>query len=328
MLAMQLNAPHTALTLVDLPIPTPNPRQILIRIIACAICRTDLHILNKELPDPHYPIIPGHQIVGTIVNLGSEVSGFKINQLVGIPWLGDTCGTCNFCKNGQENLCASAKYTGYNLNGGFAEYCVANANFCFNLPQGYDPIQVAPLLCAGLIGYRSYKKLPVTAQKIAIYGFGASAHIITQVATYLGKQIYAITKPNDVEAQDFARKLGAVWAGSTLDIPPCLFDGAIIYAPSGELVPLALAQLNKGGVLVCAGIHMSDIPSFKYELLWGERTICSVANLTVADGKEFLELAPKIPIHTHITTYKLAQANLALEDLAHGRFTGSGVIVI
>lgn len=327
MRAMQLFGPHKLLQLVELPIPIPKDKQILIKIIACAVCRTDLHVLDEELPNPHYPIIPGHQIVGRVVALGSNVDGFSLNQLVGVPWLSYTCKTCHFCCNQQENLCDSALYTGYNINGGFAEYCVANSEYCFYLPNNYSPVQAAPLLCAGLIGYRSYKKLPKTAQKIGLYGFGAAAHIITQVATHLKKQIYAFTKPNDINAQKLALKLGATWACGTDITPPTLLDGAIIYAPAGELIPLALSHIIKGGKVICAGIHMSQIPAFAYELLWGEREICSVANLTHQDGIEFLEIAKNIPIHTETHIYSLQEANQALEDLRYGKFTGSGVIL-
>ena len=328
MIAMQLHNVNQQLQRVELLIPKPSANEILIKISACAICRTDLHIIDGELKDSYFPIIPGHQIVGRVVELGKKVTGFNLNQRVGVPWVGETCGYCEFCLDKKENLCDNAIYTGYQRNGGFAEYCVANANYCFNIPNNYTDTEATPLLCAGLIGYRSFKNIQNSVKKIGIFGFGSAAHIITQVAVFLDKEIYAFTKPNDIEAQKFALKLGATWAGSTNDMAPHLLDAIIIYAPVGELVPKALKSINKGGMVVCAGIHMSDIPSFPYEILWGERSVCSVANLTKQDGIEFLALAEKFTIHTKIHTYPLSQVNIALDDLRNGRFTGTGVIVI
>lgn len=327
MRAMILEAPHTLLKLVDLPIPVPSKDQVLIEIHACAICRTDLHIVDGELPHPRLPLILGHQIVGTITQLGANVKTVKIGDRIGVPWLGSTCGHCFYCKINQENLCDNALYTGYQINGGFAEYCVANANFIFPIPSSYSDLQAAPLLCGGLIGYRAYR-MASDATRIGFYGFGSAAHMLTQLAVYQKREIYAFTRPGDTQGQEFARKIGAVWAGGSNEMTPTLLDAAIIFAPSGELVPLALQATRKGGSVICAGIHMSDIPSFSYDLLYGERILRSVANLTRQDGEEFLKLAPKVPIHTAVTTYPLEQANTALEDLRKGRFSGSGVIQI
>lgn len=312
---------------VDLPIPQPNSNEMLIKIHACGICRTDLHVVDGDLKHPKLPIIPGHQIIGTIQKLGENVKDFHIGQRIGVPWLGKTCGHCFYCKSDQENLCDNPGFTGYQINGGFAEYCVANADFCFPIPTNYPDIQAAPLLCAGLIGYRTLSKTG-NAKRIGIYGFGAAAHIVTQIANYQSREVYAFTRPGDIAAQEFAKKLGVKWAGDSDQLPPQLLDAAIIFAPNGELVPLALRAICKGGVVVCGGIHMSDIPSFPYDILWGERSICSVANLTRRDGEEFLALAPKIPIHTEVHTYPLIKANDALEDLRKGNFTGAAVIQI
>lgn len=328
MQAMQMKAANSSLELVNLPVPVPLANEILLRIKACGVCRTDLHILNGELKNPTFPLIPGHQIVGKVIALGQDVNNFKLNQRVGVPWLGNTCGCCCYCLNGQENLCDYAKYTGFNMSGGFAEYCIANASYCFAIPDNYSDVEAAPLLCAGLIGYRSFKKLPVQAKRIGIYGFGAAAHIVTQVAAYLGKEIHVFTKDGDSDAQSLALKLGAVRAHGVNEKVPNLLDGAIIYAPVGELVPLALRAVRKGGVVVCAGIHMSDIPSFPYEILWGERSICSVANLTVKDGIEFMDLAQKFPLIVKTHEYPLHKVNQALDDLRNGRYTGAGVIAI
>lgn len=312
---------------VDLPIPQPNSNEMLIKIHACGICRTDLHVVDGDLKHPKLPIIPGHQIIGTIQKLGENVKDFHIGQRIGVPWLGKTCGHCFYCKSDQENLCDNPGFTGYQINGGFAEYCVANADFCFPIPTNYPDIQAAPLLCAGLIGYRTLSKTG-NAKRIGIYGFGAAAHIVTQIANYQSREVYAFTRPGDIAAQEFAKKLGVKWAGDSDKLPPQLLDAAIIFAPNGELVPLALRAICKGGVVVCGGIHMSDIPSFPYDILWGERSICSVANLTRRDAEEFLALAPKIPIHTEVHTYPLIKANDALEDLRKGNFTGAAVIQI
>lgn len=325
--AMQLRQIGKPLEYVDIPRPEPSSTQVLVKVLVCGVCRTDLHVVDGELDDPVLPIIPGHQIVGLIEELGSAVNGFKVGERVGIPWLGYTDGTCKFCQSEQENLCDHARFTGYQINGGYAEYCVADARFCFHIPEGYPDLQAAPLLCAGLIGYRAYRKTE-NAKRIGFYGFGASAHILVQVARYQNREVYAFTRPGDLKTQAFAKHMGALWAGSTEDSAPELLDAAIIFAPSGDLVPLALRALCKGGVVVCAGIHMSDIPSFPYSILWEERKICSVANLTRLDGKEFLELAPKVPVHSEVKVYPLIKANEALDDLRHGRFTGAAVIQV
>jgi len=307
--------------------PSPNPQQILIKITACGICRTDLHVVDGELKHPKLPLIPGHQIVGVIEKLGKDVHSFTVGQRVGVPWLGGSCGHCSFCLTGRENLCDEARFTGYQIDGGFAQYCVANQQFCFPIPAMYSDAQAAPLFCAGLIGYRALLKT-MEAKHLGLYGFGSAAHILTQVACKQGRQVYAFTTPGDLKAQQFAYQLGATWAGDANQSPPHLLDAAIIFAPVGSLVPLALKNTIKGGTVVCAGIHMSDIPSFPYELLWGERTLCSVANLTRKDGEEFLSLAPKIPVKTEVHTYTLKEVNEALEDLRYGRFSGSAVILI
>jgi propanol-preferring alcohol dehydrogenase len=325
--AMVLNHPNEPLQYMQVPIPQPQANQVKIKVQACGICRTDLHVVDGELTHPNLPIIPGHQIVGTIVELGTNVKQFKIGQRVGVPWLGETCGTCEYCQAQQENLCDNAKFTGYQINGGFAEYCVANAQFCFPLPENYSDQQVAPLLCAGLISYRALSKAG-QGKRIGLYGFGAAAHIVIQTAQYQGREVYAFTREGDTTTQEFARKLGAVWAGNADDTPPKPLDAAIIFAPVGALVPTALRAIKKGGIVVCSGIHMSDIPSFPYEILWGERSIISIANLTRKDGEEFLALAPQIPIKTEVHTYPLNKANDALNDLRAGKFTGAGVIVI
>jgi alcohol dehydrogenase, propanol-preferring len=325
--AMQLKQIGKPLEYVELPLPKPEPHEILVKVLACGICRTDLHVVDGDLKNPSLPITPGHQVVGKIESLGSEVKNFPIGERIGIPWLGGSCGHCDFCIAHQENLCDHAVFTGYQKNGGFAEYCVADSRFCFPIPENYPDIQAAPLLCAGLIGYRAYKKAE-NAKRIGLYGFGAAAHIVIQIARYRNQEIYAFTRAGDINTQKFAKELGAVWAGNSDMAPPKLLDAAIIFAPVGELIPTALKAIRKGGIVVCAGIHMSDIPSFSYDLLWGERTICSIANLTRQDGEEFLALAPKIPIHTKVKVYSLKQANEALDDLRHGRFTGAAVIKI
>ncbi|HHP50724.1 MAG TPA: zinc-binding alcohol dehydrogenase family protein [Moorella mulderi] len=327
MKAMVLKAPRQPLVLKEVPKPQPGPGQVLLKVKACGICRTDLHILDGELPEPKLPLIMGHQIVGLVEKGGDDRCPFAPGQRVGVPWLGYSCGQCRYCQRGQENLCDQARFTGYHIDGGFAEYTVADYRFCFPIPEGYPDLQAAPLLCAGLIGYRSLV-MAGEAEHLGIYGFGAAAHIITQVARYQGRKVYAFTRPGDEAAQRFALKMGAVWAGSSLDIPPVKLDAAIIFAPVGELVPLALKAVAKGGTVVCGGIYMSDIPSFPYELLWEERSIKSVANLTRRDGIEFLSLAPKVPVHTEVTTFPLEKANEALEALREGRYTGAGVLII
>lgn len=326
MRAMVMVEPGQPLLPREMPIPEPASGQLQLKVLACGICRTDLHVVDGELTEPALPLIPGHQIVGEVAAIGDGVSGFQLGQRVGVPWLGGSCGQCWFCQHDKENLCDAARYTGYQLNGGFAEYTVADANYCFELPKNYDDQQAAPLLCAGLIGYRAYR-LVESAKTIGLYGFGAAAHILVQLAVHRGQSVYAFTREGDLEAQAFARELGATWAGDSLQQAPEALDGAIIFAPEGPLVPLALAAVRKGGRVVCAGIHMSQIPAFSYDLLWGEREICSVANLTRRDGTEFLPLAAEVPIVTSVHPYPLAQANEALDDLRHGRFNGAAVLV-
>ncbi|KTD39312.1 alcohol dehydrogenase [Legionella nautarum] len=327
MRAMLMVKPLQKLNYVEVEKPQPTADQILIKVSACGICRTDLHVLDGELKYPKLPLIPGHQIVGRVEKFGKNVKGFAVGQRVGVPWLGGSCGNCHFCLSGRENLCDQAKFTGYQIDGGFAEYCVADPRFCFPIPEAYPDQQAAPLFCAGLIGYRALMKTE-NAKHLGLYGFGAAAHIIIQVARQQGRKVYAFTSPGDQAAQDFAYELGATWAGSSEQKSPELLEAAIIFAPAGKLVPLALSNTKKGGIVVCAGIHMSAIPSFPYELLWGERSLCSVANLTRKDGEAFLALAPQIPVKTEIHSYSLTEVNQALEDLRFGRFTGAAVIRI
>ena len=326
MKAMQLAAPRAPLALVDLPTPRPGPGQLLVRVHACGVCRTDLHVADGELAQGKLPIIPGHEIVGTVSEKGTGVERFAAGDRVGVPWLGYTCGSCGFCVNGRENLCDAARFTGYHLDGGYAEYVVADQRYCFPIPPDYDNVAAAPLLCAGLIGYRSLV-LAGEAERLGIYGFGAAAHIVAQVARYQGRKIYAFTRPGDKEGQRFAQALGATWTGDSTARPPEPLDAAIIFAPVGPLVVHALRASAKGGTVVCAGIHMSDIPAFPYELLWGERVVRSVANLTRRDGEEFLALAPKVPVRTAVEPLPLAQANEALARLREGRITGAAVLV-
>jgi len=326
MKAMQLAAPRTALKLVDLPTPRPGRGQLLIRIRACGVCRTDLHVVDGNLTQGKMPIIPGHEIVGSVVEKGAGVERFSIGERVGVPWLGDTCGACRYCASGRENLCDAARFTGYHLDGGYAEYTVADQRYCFAIPKEYGDAAAAPLLCAGLIGYRSLVKAG-DAKRLGIYGFGAAAHIVAQVARYQGRRIFAFTRPGDADGQRFARELGAEWTGDSDAKPPEELDAAILFAPVGSLVPAALRATAKGGTVVCAGIHMSDIPAFPYEILWGERVVRSVANLTRRDGEEFLALAPKVPVKTSIEVLKLDQANDALARLREGRITGAAVLV-
>jgi len=323
---MILEQPRQALVAREIPIPKPGIRQVLVRVHACGICRTDLHVVDGELTQPKLPLIPGHQIIGTAAALGGEVSTIKIGDLVGVPWLGWTCGHCMFCLSGRENLCDEGLFTGYQLDGGYAEYAVADERFCFLIPSGYPDLQAAPLLCAGLIGYRSLT-LTGDAKRLGFYGFGAAAHILIQVARYQRREVYAFTRPGDVVGQSFALKLGAAWAGDSSHRCPSPLDAAIIFAPLGELVPLALQSVIKGGTVVCAGIHMSDIPSFPYSILWGERVIRSVANLTRRDGQEFLALAPKIPVKSMVAVFPLKEANEALSALRSGQIHGAGVLV-
>lgn len=327
MKAMVLHQQKHPLELETLPIPTPTSQQLLIKVSACGVCRTDLHVVDGDLKEPKLPLIPGHQIVGEIVYMGNAVSGFELGQRVGVPWLGGSCGHCAYCMERQENLCDHAVYTGYQLDGGFAEYCVADARYAFSLPEGYSDLSVAPLLCAGLIGYRAYRMCG-NAKKIGIYGFGAAAHLLTQLARFEQKEVYAFTREGDSEAQSFARSLGAVWAGASEEQPPTELDAAIIFAPAGELVPIALQRIKKGGIVVCGGIHMSDIPSFPYKWLWGERTVCSVANLTRQDGEEYLPLAAAVPVKTETHIFPLEQINEALDTLRSGKVTGAIVIEI
>lgn len=311
---------------VQWPAPVPGPGQVLLRVRACAVCRTDLHLVDGELPEPRLPLAPGHEIVGTVAALGEKVTRFTVGARVGVPWLGWTCGECDYCRSGRENLCGRARFTGYTLPGGYAEYTVADARFCFALPDAYADVEAAPLLCAGLIGYRSLVKAG-DARRLGIYGFGAAAHIVAQVARFQGRKVYAFTRPGDGRAQEFARQLGAFWAGDSDAQPPEPLDAALIFAPVGGLVPLALRAVAKGGTVVCGGIHMSDIPAFPYRLLWEERTICSVANLTRRDGEEFLALAPRVPVRTQAQTFPLRAANEALQQLRRGLLKGAAVLV-
>jgi alcohol dehydrogenase, propanol-preferring len=327
MRAMLLDVPHRPLRLVELLIPQPNAEQVLIRVHACAVCRTDLHIVDGELTHPKLPLIPGHQIVGTIEAMGTGVDKFRVGQRVGVPWLGHTCDRCRYCLSGRENLCDFAEFTGYNLDGGYAEYTVADYRFCFALDDSFPDLQAAPLLCGGLIGYRAYS-MTGDVEKIGFYGFGSAAHILIQLARYQGRQVFAFTRSGDIAGQEFARQLGATWAGDSDTLPPEPLDAAIIFAPIGKLVPAALRAVAKGGIVVCAGIHMSEIPAFPYEILWEERMLRSVANLTRKDGEEFLALAPKVPIRTEVNPFPLTQANEALNALRSGKIEGSAVLLI
>jgi|SRR6516162_6596016 propanol-preferring alcohol dehydrogenase len=326
MRAMVLEAPRQPLRLVAVPIPKPDATQVLVKVAACAVCRTDLHVLDGELPNPKLPLVPGHEIVGTVVEKGRAAHRFKVGNRVGIPWLGWTCSECEFCRNGRENLCDRARFTGYTVDGGYAEFTVADERFCFPIPQSYSEAEAAPLLCAGLIGFRSLTKTG-NAKRLGIYGFGAAAHIVTQVAGFQGREVFAFTRQGDTEAQAFAKSLGAVWAGGSETAPPEKLDAAIIFAPVGELVPLALKSVTKGGTVVCGGIHMSDIPSFPYALLWQERKLCSVANLTRRDGDEFFALAPRVPVRTTVQTFPLADANEALALVRTGKINGAAVLI-
>ena len=327
MRAMVLEKPRQPLVLRDVPKPNPEPGQLLVRVSACAVCRTDLHIVDGELPDPKLPLIPGHQIVGRVEAVGTGAEKFSIGERVGIPWLGWTDGDCVYCRSNRENLCDRARFTGYTIDGGYAEFTVADARFCFPLPEQYDDVDVAPLLCAGLIGYRSLRKTG-DAHRLGLYGFGNAAHLIAQVAIYQGREVFAFTRPGDKAGQESARKLGANWAGGSDERPPEKLNAAIIFASVGELIPVALRTLAKGGVVVCGGIHMSDIPSFPYVDLWGERAITSVANLTRRDAEEFLEIAPRVPVQTKTETFPLEEANAALDRFRAGQLEGTAVLVI
>jgi len=328
MRAMVLDKPRRSLQLRDVETPRPAKGQLLVQIATCAVCRTDLHVVDGELPDPKLPLIPGHQIVGRVEEIGEEAnSKFKVGDRVGIPWLGWTDGDCVYCRSNRENLCDRAKFTGYTIDGGYAEFVVADARFCFHLPEQYDDVDVAPLLCAGMLGYRSYRKTG-DAHRLGIYGFGNAARLITQIAIYEGREIFAFTRPGDKTGQESARKLGTAWAGGSDEMPPEKLDAAIIFAPVGALVPAALRALAKGGSVVCGGIHMSDIPSFPYVELWGERAICSVANLTRRDGEEFLDIAPRVPVRTETETFPLEEANTALGRFRSGELSGTAVLLI
>lgn len=326
MKAMVLKAVGQPLTFTELPTPRPGLGQVLVSVSACAVCRTDLHVIDGDLPKPKLPLIPGHEIVGRVVAVGEGTVRFKIGDRVGIPWLGHTCGCCGFCLSERENLCDAPSFTGYHVDGGYATHAVADANYCFDIPARYDDVHAAPLLCAGLIGYRCLKAAG-SGKKLSIYGFGAAAHIVTQIAREEGRTVYALTRPQDEEAQTFARALGCAWAGGSNEDPPELCDAAIIFAPVGDLVPLALKHLVKGGILVLGGIHMSALPSMPYELLWGERVVRSVANLTRQDGEKFMDLASRIPLQISAHSYPLQDANRVLEKMRQGTFTGAAVLI-
>ncbi len=324
---MVLDRPGRPLQAAEVPVPEPGAGQVLVRIGACAVCRTDLHVLDGELPQPKLPLIPGHEIIGRVVTGGPGASRYRTGDRVGIPWLGWTCGECRYCRSDRENLCDRARFTGYTLDGGYAEYTVADERFCFPIPAGGTDAETAPLMCAGVIGHRSLCKAG-DARRLGLYGFGAAAHIVAQVARHEGRQVFAFTRPGDVAAQEFARSLGACWAGESGTAPPEELDAAILFAPVGKLVPQALKAVTKGGTVVCGGIHMSDIPSFPYELLWQERSVCSVANLTRRDAEEFLALAPRVPVRTEVVTFPLAEANEALTRLRSGKLQGAAVLVM
>jgi alcohol dehydrogenase, propanol-preferring len=324
---MLLDAPRGRLRAAEISAPEPGPGQVRIAVDVCGVCRTDLHVIDGELTEPKLPLVPGHQIIGRTVASGKGASRFQTGVRVGVPWLGWTCGECRYCASGRENLCERARFTGYQLDGGFAEHAVADERFCFPVPEGYPDLQAAPLLCAGLIGYRSLR-LAGDGERLGLYGFGASAHIVAQVARHEGRRVLAFTRAGDERAQRFALELGVEWAGDALSAPPEELDAAIVFAPAGELVPAALAAVARGGVVVCAGIHMSDIPSFPYSLLWGERVVRSVANLTRRDGEEFMALAPRIPVRTEVEPYELDQANRALARLRAGEVRGAAVLQV
>jgi|SRR5579884_157840 len=324
--AQLLQAARQPLVAAELPVPRPAAEQVLLRVRACAVCRTDLHIVDGELAHPKLPLVPGHEIVGTVVETGAAVDRFGVGDRVGVPWLGWTCGVCDYCRSGRENLCDRARFTGYQIDGGYAEFAVADQRYCFALDPAYGDVAAAPLLCAGLIGYRTLR-LAGDGERIGIYGFGAAAHIVAQVARFQGRRVFAFTRPDDTAAQEFARSLGAVWAGGSTEAPPEPLDAALIFAPVGALVPAALAATRKGGAVVCGGIHMSDIPAFPYSLLWEERVVRSVANLTRRDAEEFLALAPQAGVSTATVPYPLAAANEALADLRNGALQGAAVLV-
>jgi alcohol dehydrogenase, propanol-preferring len=327
MRAMVLDRPKQPLQLRDLPKPKPGRGRLLVRVSTCAVCRTDLHVVDGELPDPKLPLILGHQIVGWVEEIGEENSKFEIGNRVGIPWLGWTDGDCAYCQSGRENLCDNARFTGYTIDGGYAEFTVADPRFCFHLPERYNDVEVAPLLCAGLIGYRSYRKTG-EARRLGIYGFGNAAHLIAQIALYEGRELFVFTRPGDEATQQAAKELGAIWAGGSNEMPPEKLDAAIIFASVGALVPAALRALAKGGVVVCGGIHMTDIPSFPYADLWEERVITSVANLTRRDGDEIFEIAPRVPVQTRTETFALEEANIALDRFREAKLKGTAVLVV
>jgi propanol-preferring alcohol dehydrogenase len=322
---MVLRGPEARLALAEVPVPRPGPGQVLIRVHACGVCRTDLHILDGEIHGVRRPVIPGHEIVGVAAAVGADVRTLRVGDRIGVPWLGSTCGACRHCRSGHENLCSAAQFTGCTVDGGYAEYAVADARYCFLLPAGFSDAELAPWLCAGLIGYRTMR-MAGDARRLGIYGFGAAAHIVAQLARHEGREVFVFTKPGDAAAQAFARELGAVWAGGSDRAAPAELDAALLFAPVGALVPKALGDVGKGGIVVCGGIHMSDIPQFPYELLWGERQIRSVANLTRKDGEEFIALACRVPVRTTVVAFPLERANDALEALREGRLTGAAVL--
>jgi propanol-preferring alcohol dehydrogenase len=326
MKAMRLQTGSSRLSWESLPVPMPGPQQVLLEVYACGVCRTDLHVLDRELPGALEPLTPGHEIVGRIVRLGTGVTGVHVGDRVGVPWLGYSCGQCAYCRRGTENLCDFARFTGYTLDGGYAQYTLADARYCLPLPEAYSDAQAAPLLCAGLIGYRAYRAAG-DGNRLGLYGFGAAAHLLAQLARAQGRRVFAFTRPGDEVGQRFARSLGAVWAGSSAEAPPEELDAAILFAPVGTLVPRALQAVRKGGRVVCAGIHMSDIPAFPYRLLWGERSVCSVANLTRADGLEFMRVVSETPVQPAVQPFALEQANEALTQLREGLLEGAAVLI-
>jgi propanol-preferring alcohol dehydrogenase len=328
MRAMVLEQQGRPLKLMEMPVPSPQPEQVLLRVHTCGVCRTDLHVVDGDLKNPKLPLILGHEIVGTVVQRGDAVQQFNVGDRIGVPWLGHTDGTCRYCLNGRENLCDHPEFTGYTLDGGYAEYTVADQAYSFAIPESYSDTEAAPLLCAGLIGYRSYRMAADAGEHLGIYGFGAAAHITIQIAVHQGKKVYAFTRAGDTETQEFARRLGAAWAGSSEELPPEELHAAIIFAPVGSLIPAALRASAKGGVVVSGGIHMSDIPSFPYDILWGERVVRSVANLTRTDGEEFFQIAPQVPVKTQVQTFPLMKANEALNNLRQGKIEGAAVLVV
>ncbi|SOD42209.1 zinc-dependent alcohol dehydrogenase family protein [Nitrosovibrio sp. Nv4] len=326
MYAMVLNVPGQMLQKRSLSRPRPGPDELLVKVAACAVCRTDLHVVDGELPYPKLPIVPGHEIIGRVAARGTNARHFSVGERIGIPWLGWTCGECRYCRSGHENLCANARFTGYQIDGGYAEYTVADARYCFRIPDTYGDMEAAPLMCAGLIGYRALK-IAGDAERIGIYGFGAAAHIVAQILRYQERKLFAFTRPGDTAAQDFAVRMGAAWVGNSDMMPPEELDAAIIFAPVGDLVPAALRSIRPGGIVVCGGIHMSDIPAFPYDILWREKRLVSVANLTRQDAEEFLTLAPKIPIRVTTESLPLSEANTALMRLREGKLTGAAVLI-